>query len=332
MILYGKFFSDIACTFVVKICNTRRYCDISFIQHQILLNVLQRSHVGDEKFFWLGFCNIPAWCAQCQNLKSLKFCLDIILSPQMTSLGKSSKWPSYDSLPSTSSFHLSESEQTEDEADVFSEGEGGSGITKSLSVGEGITLSRNHLEFTAHPDQPHSRFRSLVNQPGRCPDENKHPGSASSPGAATLGSSSATPGDLVFAQKVRTPKRIPRPLFQHFCQPHIRSVILVKLFFLLISSVCRFAQVYPAFAWASSWTKDWAVCQRYVVEQYQTSLFSFSASILSCNEIHKSQFALTAVLYLLYLLIVTGLSSFQQSVAIDRLQRILGILQRPEMG
>ncbi|XP_070841240.1 circadian associated repressor of transcription a [Chaetodon trifascialis] len=169
----------------------------------------------------------------------------------MNSLGTSSKWPSYDSLPSTSSFLLSESEQTEDEADVFSEGEGDSGMTKSLSVGEGIALSRNYLGFAARSDRP--RSRSKGDQPERCPDETKHPGSASSPGAATLGSSSATPGDLVFAQKCADLRRFTRPLFE-------------------------------------------------LLHGLKTGRF------------------------------VKGLSSFQQSVAIDRLQRILGIIQRPEMG
>lgn len=32
------------------------------------------------------------------------------------------------------------------------------------------------------------------------------------------------------------------------------------------------------------------------------------------------------------LMCLAGLTSFQQSVAIDRLQRILGIIQKPEMG
>lgn len=122
------------------------------------------------------------------------------LSLQMSSLGSSSKWPSYDSLPSTSSFLHSESEQTEDEADVFSEGEADSGTTKSLSVGTEITLSGNYLEFPARLDQPHSRIMS--DQPKHFSDRTQHPISASSPGAATLGSSSVTPGDLVFAQKV----------------------------------------------------------------------------------------------------------------------------------
>lgn len=116
--------------------------------------------------------------------------LTISLSPQMNSLGSSSKWPSYDSLPSTASFPHSESEQTEDEADVFSEGEADNGITKPLSVGEGITL------------QLHVRSKS--GQPEHYPDRTQHSCSASSPGVATLGSSSVTPGDLVFAQKVST--------------------------------------------------------------------------------------------------------------------------------
>ncbi|KAK5854922.1 hypothetical protein PBY51_005072 [Eleginops maclovinus] len=142
----------------------------------------------------------------------------------MNSLGSSSKWPSYDSLSSTSSMLFSESEQTEDEADVFSEGEGDSGGTKSLSGDEGIP---------------------------RCPDETKHP--VSSPADAMLGSSSATPGDLAFAQKVADLQRFICPLLE-------------------------------------------------LLHGLKTGRFD------------------------------KGLSSFQQSVAIDRLQRILGILQRPEMG
>lgn len=170
----------------------------------------------------------------------------------MNSLGSSSKWPSYDSLPSTSSFLLSESEQTEDEADVFSEGEGDSGLTKSLSDGDGLKLSGKFVDFPAYSDE--LRLRSKSNQPERCPDTTTtHPGSATSPGAATLGSSSATPGDLVFAQKCADLRRFIRPLLD-------------------------------------------------LLHGLKTGRFD------------------------------KGLSSFQQSVAIDRLQRILGILQRPEMG
>ncbi|XP_070777785.1 circadian associated repressor of transcription a [Enoplosus armatus] len=169
----------------------------------------------------------------------------------MNSLGSSSKWPSYDSLPSTSSFLLSESEQTEDEADIFSEGEGDSGTRNPLSVDEGITPSRNYLDFPAHSDQLH--LRSKRDQREHCPGETKYPDSASSPGAATLNSSSATPGDLAFAQKCTDLCRFIRPLLE-------------------------------------------------LLQGLKTGRFD------------------------------KGLSSFQQSVAIDRLHRILGILQRPEMG
>lgn len=170
----------------------------------------------------------------------------------MNSLGSSSKWPSYDSLPSTSSFLLSESEQTEDEADVFSEGEGDGGLTKSLSDGDGLKLSGNFVDFPAYSDQLHLRSKS--NQPEHCcPETSAHPVSATSPGVATLHSSSATPGDLVFAQKCADLHRFIRPLLD-------------------------------------------------LLHGLKTGRFD------------------------------KGLSSFQQSVAIDRLQRILGILQRPEMG
>ncbi|TNN43600.1 Circadian-associated transcriptional repressor [Liparis tanakae] len=162
----------------------------------------------------------------------------------MNSLGNSSKWPSYDSLSSTSSHLFSESEQTEDEADVFSEGEGDSGIRKSLPGDNGITL------FPALSEQLHSRSKG--NGPERCPADTKRPDQASSHGAA-LGSSSATPGDRAFAQKCADLRRFIRPLLE-------------------------------------------------LLHGLKTGRFD------------------------------KGLSSFQQSVAIDRLQRILGILQRPEMG
>ncbi|KAM4539558.1 circadian associated repressor of transcription a [Odontesthes bonariensis] len=169
----------------------------------------------------------------------------------MNSLGSSSKWPSYDSLPSNSSFLHSESEQTEDEADVFSEGEGEGGMKGSLSADEEITLSGNFLSFPPHPDHLHSR--SKHNQSGFCRDKAKHPDAAAFPGAASLRSSSVTPGDLAFAQKCADLHRFIRPLFE------------------LLSGL-------------------------------KTGRFD------------------------------RGLTSFQQSVAIDRLQRILGVLQKPEMG
>lgn len=169
----------------------------------------------------------------------------------MNSLGSSSKWPSYDSLTSSSSFIFSESEHTEDEGDVFSEGEGYSGMRKSRSGDERIALSGDYPSFPAHSDQLHSR--SKINQPERCPDKTKHLNQTSSPGAARLGSSSATPGDLAFAQKCADLQKFICPLLE-------------------------------------------------LLHGLKTGRFD------------------------------KGLSSFQQSVAIDRLQRILGILQRPEMG
>jgi len=152
------------------------------------------------------------------------------VSPQMNSLGNSSKWPSYDSLSSTSSHLLSESEQTEDEADVLSEGEGDSCIRKSLAGDNGITL------FPALSDQLHSRSKG--NGPERCPAETKRPDQASSHGAAALGSSSATPGDRTFAQKVSTLKLIPRSSFRHCRQPNIRSVVTDLSSYILSVQIC----------------------------------------------------------------------------------------------
>lgn len=118
----------------------------------------------------------------------------------MNSLGSSSKWPSYDSLPSTSSYIHSESEHTEDEADVFSEGEADSGMSRALSAGEGLALPGNYLAFSAHSGQ--SPLRSKSDQPKHRPDRALHPSLAPPPGAAALGPSASTPGDLIFAQKV----------------------------------------------------------------------------------------------------------------------------------
>ncbi|KAM7373358.1 hypothetical protein PAMP_008216 [Pampus punctatissimus] len=165
----------------------------------------------------------------------------------MNSLDTSSKWPSYDSLPSTPSFLLSESEHTEDEADIFSEGEGDGGTSKTFSVDEGITLSGGYLGFPDQADKLYSG--STSDQSGHT----KHPDSAASPGVAAIGSSSATPGDLAFAQKCADLRRFVCPLLG------------------LLHG-------------------------------------------LKAGRFDK------------------GLTTFQQSVAVDRLHRILGVLQKPEMG
>lgn len=117
----------------------------------------------------------------------------------MNSLDKSSKWPSYDSLPSTSSsFPFSESEQTEDEGDVFSEGEGDAGTKRPPSAGEGIAGSYLSPRLDR---RVHSRFDG--DRPDLRPEK-----AASSPGASLIESSSLTPGDVAFAQKVRALKKI----------------------------------------------------------------------------------------------------------------------------
>lgn len=128
----------------------------------------------------------------------------------MNSLGKSSKWPSYDSLRSNSSFLPSESEQTEDETDFFSEGEGDSGLKVSLPADEAITPPGDYISFPPHPER--LRPASAYIQSELYPDKSQHPDPGSSPGAAELRSPSTTPGDLAFAQKVSSIKVIGRPL------------------------------------------------------------------------------------------------------------------------
>ncbi|XP_061597753.1 circadian associated repressor of transcription a [Cololabis saira] len=164
----------------------------------------------------------------------------------MNSLGSSSKWPSYDSLPSTPSFFHSESEQTEDEAEVFSDGEGDGGLKGSLAAADGITHSGSFISFPTHPEELRSRS-------DLCPDQSQPRDPGFSPGAAALRSPSATPGDLAFAQKCADLHRFIHPLVE----------------------------------------------------------------LLRGLKIGKFD---------------RGLNTFQSSVAIDRLQRIIGVLQKPEMG
>lgn len=120
---------------------------------------------------------------------------------QMNSLGSSSKWPSYDSLPSTSSFPHSESEHTEDENDVFSEGEVDSGATKSLTAHERLPLSARYLQLAHFHPLP---LASRTEQPSQWPDRALPVVAASSSSASSFSSSPVTPGDVIFAQKVST--------------------------------------------------------------------------------------------------------------------------------
>ncbi|MEQ2185954.1 hypothetical protein GOODEAATRI_023505 [Goodea atripinnis] len=123
----------------------------------------------------------------------------------MKSLGKTSKWPSYDSLPSTSSFPPSENEQTEDEADIFSEGEGDGGLKNSL-----------HPEFNG-------------DQCVLYPDEAKH----LSPEGPALRSSLVTPGDLIFAEKVRTlaQKQVfsPSGFFARLSEKYLQNLLQIEM-------------------------------------------------------------------------------------------------------
>lgn len=119
---------------------------------------------------------------------------------QMNSLGSSSKWPSYDSLPSTSSFPHSESEHTEDETDAFSEGEVDSGVSKSISAHERLSLPACYLQLA-----PFHPLTSRTEEPSsQWPDRAQPVVAVSSPSTSTFSSSPVTPGDMIFAQKVST--------------------------------------------------------------------------------------------------------------------------------
>lgn len=198
-----------------------------------------------------------------QSLYLLKYYFDIIsLSPQMNSLGSSSKWPSFDSIPSNSSFLHSESEQTEDETDAFSEGEVDSGITKPLSADEGLSLSGLYLQL-AHLYPPHLKSRS--DKPSQWPDRTQQTLTATSPGASTsFSSTTVTPGDLIFAQKVS-----PFDWFSIFRLTNTKQVVGISLVFPLVSLVCKSAPIYPSFASPSTWTQDWAIWQRYQTWSFQ---------------------------------------------------------------
>lgn len=165
----------------------------------------------------------------------------------MNSLAKSAKWPSYDSLSSTPSLLLSESEHTEDEADLLSsEGEGESGGgSKPYSAGRGAGASAVGFPFPGHSSDKQCRKS--------CPVKASPAAPGPSPRAVTLGSSSVTPGDTAFAQKCADLQKFVRPLLELL------------------------------------------------------------------NGLKKGRFE-------------KGLTGFQQSVAMDRLQRILGVLQKPDMG
>ncbi|XP_077405709.1 circadian associated repressor of transcription a [Vanacampus margaritifer] len=159
----------------------------------------------------------------------------------MNPMSASSQWPSYDFHPPTLNYILSESELTEDEAGILSEGEEEDlGTCKVLSGYEGCLRGRLDKMYSRS-----KRAHHTVHASGRTKYH-------LSPGAPT-GDSSPSAGDLAFTQKCTD----------------------------LHNFICPLMELLHG---------------------------------LKAGRFNK------------------GLTSFQQSVAMDRLHRILGILQRPEMG
>ncbi|XP_070969798.1 uncharacterized protein [Oncorhynchus clarkii lewisi] len=122
----------------------------------------------------------------------------------MQLLSMSTKWPTYDSRSSTPSFLLSESDVTEDEADIdvfTSESEGD-------SSGGGKTCSVSRLHWSMAGSGQAKCF----------PHTTAYPSMMASPGSAALSTKGSTEetmqGDLVFAQKCSELQRFIRPLLE----------------------------------------------------------------------------------------------------------------------
>ncbi|KAG9355345.1 hypothetical protein JZ751_000183 [Albula glossodonta] len=168
----------------------------------------------------------------------------------MQSFGSTFSWPSRDSLSSSHSFLFSESDQTEDEADVFlSEGEGDGGGNVELEGASTMTLKSRLAPdvFELQTGSPLRRGQVEQCSSTPCAILLSHPGSMESVGEGR------TNGDSVFAEKCAELQGFIRPLLE------------------LLSGLKR--------------------------GKYDR-----------------------------------GLTSFQQSVAMDRIQRIVGVLQNPSMG
>ncbi|KAL2079954.1 hypothetical protein ACEWY4_023747 [Coilia grayii] len=160
----------------------------------------------------------------------------------MQSLDSSNKWSSRESLSSTPSFLYSESDQTEDEGDVFSEGEGGQAPLDRFSLAAVAAASpTRRLSAGYHRDQQAYRPQGQLGGP-------VHHGQPPSPPTPPR-----SEGDLAFAQKCAELQGYLRPLLE-------------------------------------------------LLNGLKTGRFD------------------------------KGLSTFQQSVAMDRLQRIVGVLQKPHLG
>lgn len=152
----------------------------------------------------------------------------------MLSPGSPSKWQTQDSLSSTPSLMYSESEQTEDESEVFSSESEAAGVPKPLSLANGSSPnSDSRLRFM------NQRSNNVVNG---------QTGPISTPSERI-----STEGDLRFARKCSELNGYIRPLIE-------------------------------------------------LLNGLKTGRYE------------------------------KGLSSFQQSVAMDRLRRIVGVLQKPDLG
>ncbi|KAJ8378615.1 hypothetical protein AAFF_G00238270 [Aldrovandia affinis] len=126
----------------------------------------------------------------------------------MQSFGSTSSWPSRDSLSSNHSFLFSESDQTEDDTDVFlseGEGDGGGGAEPDRASPKPSPL----LAPAVFGGRAGSRLR--VGQDGRCPST---PSSVamSPPVGVKTGLEGQTEGDSVFAQKCAELQGFVRPL------------------------------------------------------------------------------------------------------------------------
>ncbi|KAG7457857.1 hypothetical protein MATL_G00231700 [Megalops atlanticus] len=129
----------------------------------------------------------------------------------MQSLGSTSSWLSRDSLSSSHSLPFSESEQTEDEADVFlSEGEGDAAEGVELGRPSAVSL-RSRSACGVVGDQAGSQRRS--GQTGRCPS---NPGTVllPRPEGVRTATEGRTEGDCVFAQKCAELQVFVRPLLE----------------------------------------------------------------------------------------------------------------------
>ncbi|KAJ8000362.1 hypothetical protein DPEC_G00204040 [Dallia pectoralis] len=172
-------------------------------------------------------------------------CCSSLILKGMNSLAMSTKWPSYDSLPDTPSFLLSESDVTEDEAEID--------VFTSESEGDGAGSSGGGKVFSGANKAVVRRSMVGGGEVKRFSHAATYPSRMASPGCAALSREEASRGDQTFALKCSELQRFIGPLLDLL------------------------------------------------------------------NGLKKGRFE-------------RGLSSFQSSVAIDRLQRILGILQKPDMG